>query len=117
MTPTIITHAASVIAQNKKDRTLALGKGTHSKSKSDILHQQILHAVPPKCRYTFVEAVEHSAKQSYARLCCTLSEKPQQTAAWQLQKKLPHLRTSSIGLISSKLLKKKTANSRLLLFI
>ena len=33
MVPKIITHAASVVAQNKKDRFRVLGKGTLSKSK------------------------------------------------------------------------------------
>ena len=33
MVPKIITHAASVDAQNKKDRVRVLGRGTRSKSK------------------------------------------------------------------------------------
>ena len=42
MVPKTITHAASVVARNKKDRVRVLGRGTRSKSKRHSLSASLL---------------------------------------------------------------------------
>ena len=48
MVPKIIPHAASVVAQNEKDRVRVLGRGAGLKSKR-IFNQQTFQTAPPTC--------------------------------------------------------------------
>ena len=48
MVPKIVSHAASDVAQNERDRIRALGRGL-VRNVSDILHQPSFQAAPQTC--------------------------------------------------------------------
>ena len=92
MVPKIITHAALVVAQSKKDRFRVLGRRNCLKIKR--------HSPPAShlSSSTNVSATRLERRsRTVQRLCSTLSEKPSQTAAWQLECSHPHKKRVGIG--------------------
>ena len=65
MIPKIITHAASVVAQNKKDHIQVLSRRTHSKS--NILYQPAFQADPPTMPATCLERHSRIAQSNHTQ--------------------------------------------------
>ena len=80
MVPKIITHAASVVAQNKKDRVRILGRGTRSKSNQYSPPASLLDS-STNVSATRLERRSRTA-QSIRTQGYVAHEKPSQTAVW-----------------------------------